>query len=640
LCRIPDVAGNHRIDDEEFARLDRHARDVRARRNRKHSAEQRGDPKPSLVELRRVVYTDDHGIRPALERERPEAMHREHGGGMRDHGFSREPHRIGAERSNDLLAEKRPERTDRGQITLRGRSGDERSEHGVGEDDHTCASSATHTPLREVELVKGSRVEPRLGHFTLQFGTVYEQGRDRVKSMHIRPPLLPWVVGLALWVWGSPMAGAARAQVLPGVDDYAAAISALTAPIWAGPRAALPIERDRPEALIHGRSLDFPLAVHGAPDARPEALEAALRGAGRMFSALRARGWAAPFPDGDLGGGPELDLYLADSASAPYEIVSDGPTAATYLDGLITHVRLDGRLPLPVLEACAAEAYANALLAELDPAEAPTWRTAVAQYLMWLLDGRFDACTADAPAAQHAPHRGYTAFDGANAGAIFLAARSLRSDDQDGSYVRETWTMARQRTWEGKDEGLRASPDLWEAIATSARLLDQSLDQYLIEGALARLALGAPARERSSTLLALGGLGADYAVPYAYRVSYADLPIRTAPYQPALSPTGSAYTSVDVRGAGDDDRLRIYLRGEAAVRWSLAAVLYDADGRERGHVEAPVRERAWDAYLTVELGEVASVIVVVTNLGEYRPDADVPPVDERTFHLVIDRAHD
>ncbi|MDM7916931.1 MAG: hypothetical protein QUU85_16950, partial [Candidatus Eisenbacteria bacterium] len=160
----------------------------------------------------------------------------------------------------------------------------------------------------------------------------------------------------------------AHAQELPGIDAYAAAVAALSSPRWAGPRVPWPMERDRSEGGIRAYDLAFPLAAHLSEGLRPAQLDAALRGLRRMREAMVLRGFAPPPPDGDLGGGPELDAYLERDLEHPYEIASDGPTGWSYLDGIVVHIRLDGRMPAARLEACAAEAYADASLAALDPA--------------------------------------------------------------------------------------------------------------------------------------------------------------------------------------------------------------------------------------------------------------------------------
>ncbi len=450
-------------------------------------------------------------------------------------------------------------------------------------------------------------------------------------------------ISLALVLGLLGPAAAARSQELPGVEAYAAAIAAMTTPRWAGPRVPHPMERDRPEAESTWRAIDAPLAIHAARGVEPTQMDHAMRGFRRMRSALALRGFVAPPPDGDLGGGPELDLYLVDdlgNSQVPHRADSDGPTSWTYLDGVVVHARVDGHLPPLRLEACAAEAYAEALLLALDPADAPAFRQATATFLGFLEYGRFDSCTDDVAEIQRAPYRGAVTqvrpLDGG--GALFLALLAARHDGGSADFVRDTWTMARQRTWEGED--LRASPDLWEAIHTGAELVDDSLDGYVMDIAAARVPLGREGMRRSA-LPSLSGLPSDHAVAVAWRGRFDALPMRTSVHEPTLEALGSAYAQIDVRGAERGDRLRVYLRGEGGVRWALAALSFDATGREVARVEAGVRDREPNAYLPVELdGRASEVFVVVTNLGGLRPDADVPDHDDRTFHLIVDRATD
>lgn len=452
------------------------------------------------------------------------------------------------------------------------------------------------------------------------------------KSMRRFLPLLGLLTVLA--------PGLARGQELPGIEAYAAAVAALSAPYWAGPRVPWPVENDRAEVLDSARDLEVPLAVHRAPGVRPASMDAALRGLRRMREALVLRGFAPPPPDGDLGGGPELDAYLDPGLEQPYRIESDGPTPWSYLDGMIVHIRLDARLPAARLEACAAEAYADASLAALDPAEAPAWRRATATYLAWLVLGRFDGCTDDVAEAQRHPTRGPIVAELPDGGgALFLAMLAARHDRGDGAYVRETWSMARQRTWEGDE--LRASPDLWEALDTAARLSDTSLDRYVARFASERYLVGRDAHEASLPIPALADLDVTSAVPVAWRGSLGSLPMRTSVHDPRLEALGSAYARIDVRGAPPGTRLRIYLRGEGGIRWSLAALVFDESGRQIARTEAGVRDREPNAYLPVELPAGSrEVVAVVTNLGGLRPDADVPNHDARTFHLIVDRASD
>ena len=98
-----------------------------------------------------------------------------------------------------------------------------------------------------------------------------------------------------------------------------------------------------------------------------------------------------------------------------------------------------------------------------------------------------------------------------------------------------------------------------------------------------------------------------------------------------IEPTGSYYAEVDVRGAPAGSRLRVFLRGEFGVAWSLAAARLGPNGEELGRMSAPPRRGTPRSYLPVELGAgTATVVIAVTNLGREPRDAlhfPVPNVD-------------
>ena len=441
------------------------------------------------------------------------------------------------------------------------------------------------------------------------------------------------IVRSALWLTTAiaMIPGESRAQALPGIEEYARAVAGSNAPRWAGQRVDWPLEGDRPDLPIVARAFDAPLAVHAAAGTSDAAAEAAMRGARRMHDALLARGYGRVSGDGDLGGGPELDLYLA-SSSAAFTTVSDGPTPYRFLDGIVDHVVLDRSLGAARLEACAAEAYADALLAQLDPAESPAMRRSVAAALAYSESGVLDGCEDDVVSSQRRPYAGILAPGTRDAAAtLFLIELARRGDGGSGSFLRETWTMARQRTWDG--ERLRGSPDLVEAIGTSARLVGGSLDRTLVDFAVSRLGIA------SMRLTGMPALSPDERPPIAFEGRFDALPIRTAAHVPAIEPTGSAYARIDV-AEPTDARLRVFLRGESYARWSLVAVALDANGIERARVRAPIEDREPNAYLAVELAGVRTVYVIVTNLGLERADPDVVTTNARTFSLLFDSARD
>ena len=84
-------------------------------------------------------------------------------------------------------------------------------------------------------------------------------------------------------------------------------------------------------------------------------------------------------------------------------------------------------------------------------------------------------------------------------------------------------------------------------------------------------------------------------------------------------------------------RLRIWLRGEPGVRWSLLALRLDRAGRELGRVQAPIRQLP-ESYLPLELTpDTASVLVVLTALPEKFAIAHMKN-QGHAFQLIFDKA--
>jgi hypothetical protein len=98
-----------------------------------------------------------------------------------------------------------------------------------------------------------------------------------------------------------------------------------------------------------------------------------------------------------------------------------------------------------------------------------------------------------------------------------------------------------------------------------------------------------------------------------------------------IEPTGSYYALVRVEQAPPQSRLRVFLRGEFGVAWSLAVARLDARGQELGRMSAPPRRGTPRSYLPVELGDdTAWVVIAITNLGREPADVrhfPVPNVD-------------
>lgn len=460
--------------------------------------------------------------------------------------------------------------------------------------------------------------------------------------------------------------GAASAQEADGDDQgpitaWARAIAEGSTPRWTGPRAPWAPSGERPELDGYvARSMLRPVAVRGARGVSPEAVDRALEALEAVSAWMEERGWGEPYPDGGRGGGDGFDLYLHDEPLAPaapgtFDRTEAAPGEADEVPPRAVRVGWDVVVPWAPLDAatsfaeldvsqlegdddalasCVASAYAQALMVQQDPAEAPAWRRAIGAFVAWQLTGSF-GCASDAIESQQArAERGLvTHAPGAGeAGAMLLAALSARHDGGTGDFVRDVIQAARQWTWEG--EGLRAEPDIWHSITHFLSLSRQPVNRLLEDVAIGRWFTGTRAGLGARALPVMRDVPGE--VPIAASVEWSQLPRTPVRGALELEPQGSAYVLADVRAAPAGARLRVWLRGEFGVQWSMVAVRLDAEGRELGRMRTPVR-REPRAYLPVELDErTASVLIVVTNLSWRRPDADEPDENVRAFRLSLD----
>ena len=444
---------------------------------------------------------------------------------------------------------------------------------------------------------------------------------------------MPWVksnlVRVALAVALQTQTAQAQGDPL-GADEMAEAIVSMTSAVWTGPRTPVPTRVRRPgEASLQVRSPLALLTVHADPGVSLRTVRLALTALEHARARLDAMGWPAPISDGDLGGGPDVDLYL--TATLPPGAYSDGMASWTYLDRASTFAVLSPALPAARLDAFVTSAYAEALLMSMDPAEARTWRRATAAWLTWELTGEFgdhEAVTGQ----QAEPFRswvGGAAGEGAG-GALWLAYLSARHDSVPGRFMRDVWGLTSQRTWEGT--GLRADPDLWSAIAAAVEHSGDRLLDNVEELAVLRWFVGQPGSSGS----VIAAFDDDARIPISRQMKR--LPTRVVAGQP-LESFGSAYLVMDAAVWPDSTRLRAWLRGEYGVRWSFVAVQLDEHGNEVRRIAAPHTGPSPEAYLPIEIDDrTQRLLFVVTNLSNALPDADEADVNQRSFELIVDRS--
>jgi hypothetical protein len=444
---------------------------------------------------------------------------------------------------------------------------------------------------------------------------------------------MPWVksnlVCIALAIALQTQTAQAQGDLL-GADEMAEAMVSMTSPVWTGPRTAAPNRVRRPhEASLAVRSPYALLTVHADPSVSQQTMRLAMTALEHARARLDVMGWPSPISDGDLGGGPEVDLYL--TAALPPNAYSDGMAPWTYLDRASTFAVLSPATPTTTLDACVTAAYVQALLMSMDPAEARTWRRTTAAWLTWELTGRF-GCDEAVARQQAEPFRswvGGATGDGAG-GALWLAYLSARHDTVPGRFMRDVWGLASQRTWEGT--GLRADPDLWSAIESAVEHSGDRLLDNVEELAVLRWFVG----RGDPSNAAVAALDGDARVPISRQMTR--LPTRVVARRP-LESFGSAYVGMDAGVWGDSTRLRVWLQGEYGVRWSFVVVQLDARGNEVRRITAPHTGPTPDAYLPIEIDDSTQrLLFVVTNLSDALPDADEAEVNQRSFELIVDRS--
>ncbi len=386
---------------------------------------------------------------------------------------------------------------------------------------------------------------------------------------------------------------------------------------WAGPTTTFPDTRPRPRALpITLRSALAPLAVHASEQTGLARAQRALAALEHAHALSFEHGWPLPYPDGGLGGGPELDLYLLDDLPRDALAAADQPIHWAAQDATASHAMVDARVPVARLEACVLSAFLQAALLGQDPAEPEVFRRASALYAQWQLLGAA-GCEAERADGLQRPEAGL--FDSSTASeaatAWLLSEIASRHDGASGRLLRELWQLARQRS--ESLARLRASPNLLEAIALALRNAGETFDDAVVDFASAR----ARSAESPRTIEAR---------------PYLKLPQHLPVHEPGLRPYGSAYIRIDMTGAKPGERLDVWLRGENGVRWSLVAQRRDRYGRGLGSVAAPPR-KVPRAFIPLELDDrTAEVWLIVTALPA---EPATLPTHEHAHHfrLILDR---
>ncbi len=461
----------------------------------------------------------------------------------------------------------------------------------------------------------------------------------------ISPPLAALVLALV-----TSTAAPARAQGEGGeepigtmIDRWAEAMAESLARRWYGPTTEWPAPEPRPEAAGLIRSIERPVSLHVGPRVSASRADRALAALEMAYDYLADHRWPLPFADGGRGGTPGFDLYLVEGEPDAVRAVRtsyDVSHVHEGFDAVVPFARVDDAMvPESRLEGCVVSAFVQASLLGVDPAEANAWRVATGDYVAYLLTGHFGCGEDGVVQQQRESWRTWIGNDevSGEGGALFLAMLSARTDGLTGDFIRDLWSAAPQRTWEG--DRLRAAPDMWQVLNAVMEVGEDPLGRFLEEVAVSRYFAGPASRRDNAPLALLAGLPQNAAVPIQGTASFDALPRRFEPHGLEIEPYGSAYLLVDTSHAPAGSVLRIWLRGELGVGWALAAVRIGEDGAERGRVRAPIRPLNPRSYIPLELSDDQTnhVLVVVTNMGARLVDADDPDDQVRSFRVILDR---
>ncbi len=438
---------------------------------------------------------------------------------------------------------------------------------------------------------------------------------------------------LALWLTaGSSSIGA---QATPGPESAAQRPSERPGG-YKGPTVPTPTPYPWPEGThLLLRSTRAPLAVHAI-----EGLHCTRRRIALVLDALEearsrllAMGWPPPYPDGGLGGTQGFDLLLDPTTPHGAEALPAGSVPAASLDAEVAWARVDPFTPIEALRSCVAQAYAEAVLWSLDPAEAAPWRQATAAWMAWRITGR-PGCGDGVAEAQHAPWRAWlpepsTSRHG-EGGALLLELLDRYRGDGDGGLVRAMWDLTRQFSRTERATKLQARPRLWQVVEgmEAARGIEgkRRLEDLMVQIAVMRWTETGPGRPLPEVPRP----------PFLWRTSWHELPVHWPP-SPPVEPFGSVYGWVDMEAEGERaPTLKAWLRGEWGVRWGMIALRTNASEEPLLPVRTTPRKEPKSFVRVVPIGPMRHVLLVAVNLSSRLPDLTLPDDNVRALRFIVD----
>jgi hypothetical protein len=381
----------------------------------------------------------------------------------------------------------------------------------------------------------------------------------------------------------------------------------------------VPADALRPPAIA-GRVVGIraPVAVHGVNETPAQELLAVRDDAEWAFAnVVQARRFAAPIPDGNRGGGPELDIYMTNT----------GPTVQVHADGLAYGEDHDcSAVTVQLRSGLTAPQRRHALL------------EAMVEASLWAANARYSVAFRAGFSAAIADHILQTEIDddslsllAANAGnglfatndprqargtELFFSHLAQRFDDGSGallrnlSYMPAAWSPANGRF-------LLDDPDAFDGLRRLLRDERGGLDAFFLDFATAWGVTGSP----GDLFDIVGWRESNKLAPTPVRtVHLQELPAWVVSPRP-LTTTGVAYVSIET-GNIREGTLNLWFHGARWRRWQLNAVRLDLFDRNRGAAPSPpVNEGEWATTIELSAND-ARVLLVIMDMGteSYDPD--------------------
>ncbi|MBX3184693.1 MAG: hypothetical protein KIT72_05190 [Polyangiaceae bacterium] len=424
------------------------------------------------------------------------------------------------------------------------------------------------------------------------------------------------------------------------------------------------IEPARPSGIARQCSSRRPVCVHAAPD--DPLLGPALAALEQAWDrVLLVQQLPTPLSDGVLGGDSRLDWYLTPQLGpqaaqakeavlgvlpdeqdveprdfAPvFEVFADAPLHGVF-DRASGYCQSHGAW-VGALERQAALCVAELSLMRLDAGEGAFTRRAIATQLWWTLGAPTDMDVEAIDDFQRHPERalggGALRRHAEGVGLFYEYLDEVYGVSRWGVLPTQMYSLAASLT-EGEGWLYQNEPDVFDVLRHTFEEDASAVADVLGSFTLARSLLGD--RSDGSHFARLGWVGSFGRVRFDWAFRYSELPRHVGAWRP-IEPTGAAFVFLALDELPKLPELGLRALWEEPVSFKWGAMLLDAEGRFKHHVQVAFQPRVTRSERTLPLdvrpGE-SLVIYGVSSGGvsELHPfDPDVTPFEPHEYALYL-----